>query len=111
MGTLAVVIAATIKTTKLVWPQEKLIPSILVFLGLSLFGSFCFFLWSLLRVYKWPFPVQSEGLPPPSEEVCEKTVFPFLPVIFLAVAVILNIDKWLYFYFRSMAEHRGTFSK
>ena len=40
------------------------------------------------------------------EEACELSIFPFLPAVFLAVAVILNIDKWLYFYFRIMVEYR-----
>jgi len=83
----------------------------LIFLSLSLLGSFAFFLWSLIRVYLWEFPQRIAGLPPSHEEVCEKTIFPFLPVIFLAVAVILNIDKWLYFYFRIMAEYKGGTSK
>jgi hypothetical protein len=111
LATLAVVVMATTKTTKLVWPQEKVIPAMLAFLCLSLLGSFAFFSWSLLRIYKWPFPARIEGAPPNPDEACELAIFPFLPVIFLAVAVILNIDKWLCFYFRIMAEHRGNASK
>jgi hypothetical protein len=95
-----------VKTVKLVWPQEKIIPVMLLFLSLSLLGSFAFFLWSLLRVYRWPYPSTNPDLVLP-EEACELTVIPFLPVIFLAVAVILNIDKWLYFYFRIDAEYRS----
>ena len=32
-------------------------------------------------------------------------------MIFLAVAVILNIDKWIYFYFRIMSEHKSLKQK
>ena len=49
--TFAGVIFALHKTVKLVWPKEKVIPVMLLFLSLSLLGSFSFFLWSLLRVY------------------------------------------------------------
>lgn len=104
------VMYAAYKTAKLVWPKEKVIPVMLVFLSLSLLGSFCFFLWSLLRVYQWPYPptVPDQVL---AQEACELSVFPFLPVIFLSVAVILNIDKWLYFYFRIIAEHKSLKNK
>lgn len=56
--TFIVVAIASYQTTKLAWPQEKIIPGMLILLSLSLLGSFSFFLWSLLRVYQWPFPVQ-----------------------------------------------------
>ena len=54
--TFVLVVIATVKTTKLVWPQDKIIPFMLALLSLSLLGSFSFFLWSLLRIYQWPFP-------------------------------------------------------
>lgn len=56
--TFCIVAIATYQTTKKAWPQEKIIPAMLTLLSLSLLGSFSFFLWSLLRVYQWPFPVQ-----------------------------------------------------
>ena len=104
--TLILFVIATVKATKLVWPQEKMIPTMLVFLCLSLFGSFAYFLWTLLRTYKYPFKSTVPVGPVYPEEACELSVFPFLPAVFLAVAVILNIDKWLYFYFRIMVEYR-----
>lgn len=39
--------------------------------------------------YPWPDPVSATAL-------CEITVFPYLPVIFLTCAVLLNINKWIY---------------
>jgi hypothetical protein len=95
-----------VKTIKLVWPSERIIPVMLLSLSLSLLGGFAYFLWSLLRVYVWPYPNLDPTVVYP-EQACELAVFPFLPVMFLAVAVILNIDKWLYFYFRIIAEHRS----
>lgn len=49
--TFLLMVVATVKASKLVGPQEKLIPFMLVFLCLSIMGSFAFFMWSLLRVY------------------------------------------------------------
>jgi hypothetical protein len=49
--TFLLMLFATIKASRLVWPQEKLIPFMLLFLCLSIMGSFAFFMWSLLRVY------------------------------------------------------------
>ena len=104
--TFCVFAVATCQTTKKAWPHEKIIPAMLALLTLSLLGSFSFFLWSLLRVYQWPFKQYVDQLN--QEQVCELSIFPFLPVFFLAMAVILNIDKWMYFYFRIMAEHQSS---
>jgi hypothetical protein len=98
--TLAGMIIVTHKAKQLVWPHEKIIPFMLIFLCLSLLGGFLYFSWSLIRVYSFPFPPGTEMS---HEQICEQTVFPFIPVFFLTIAVILNINKWIYFYIRVMA--------
>lgn len=50
-----------------------------------------FFSWSLYRVYSHPW--KSDDSP---TALCETTIFPYLPVIFLTCAVLLNINKWIY---------------
>jgi len=98
--TLAGMVKVTHKAKQLVWPHEKMIPFMLVFLCLSLLGGFTYFSWSLLRVYSYPFP---SGTEMSHEQICEQTAFPFIPVFFLTIAVILNINKWIYFYVRVIA--------
>ena len=50
-----------------------------------------FFSWSLIRMYSHPWQD-----PNSAGALCELTIFPYLPVIFLTCAVLLNINKWIY---------------
>lgn len=51
-----------------------------------------YFSWSNVREYSRPW----EGGEYTSEAMCEKTIYPYLPVNFLACAVLLNVNKWIY---------------
>ena len=81
----------TVKATRIVWHHDKVIPMMLVFLNLSLLGGTAFFSWSLIRVYSHPWKTENS-----SAEQCESTIFPYLPVVFLTCAVLLNVNKWVY---------------
>ena len=88
--TLVMMIMLTIKVTKLVWLQDKVVPFMLIFLNLSLVGGTMFFSWSNFRVYSKPISETSETF------ICEETIYPYLPVVFLTCAVFLNVNKWIY---------------
>ena len=88
--TLVMMVALTVKVTKLVWLQDKVVPFMLIFLNLSLVGGTMFFSWSNIRVYSRPIPDTSQTL------ICEETIYPYLPVVFLTCAVFLNVNKWIY---------------
>ena len=80
------------KATRLVWHSgEKVIPAMLVSLNLSLLGSTLFFSWNLYRVYSHPWPVNNS-----QTQLCEETIYPYLPVVFLTCAILLNVNKWIY---------------
>lgn len=49
-----------------------------------------FFSWSLYREYSYPIPQSSQAFR------CEETIYPYLPVVFLTCAVLLNVNKWIY---------------
>ena len=94
-----------VKVFQKVWLSDKVILLMLTFLMLSLLGKSsnirgfiglylggtAFFSLSNIRVYSHPWPIVDSP-----EEFCETTVFPYLPVVFLTCAVILNINKWIY---------------
>ena len=81
----------TVKAIRLVRDTDRVIPAMLIFLLLSLLGSTLFFSWSNYRVFANPWPDEYE-----KEAMCEKTILPFVPVIFLTCAVLLNVNKWIY---------------
>ena len=81
----------TVKAIRLVRDSDPVIPAMLIFLDLSLIGSMLFFSWSNYRVFANPWPDEYG-----TQAVCEKTVLPFVPVISLTCAVILNVNKWIY---------------
>ena len=58
---------------------------------IGLLGGTIFFSWSLIRTYGSPYSDEFSRT-----ERCELTVYPYLPVIFLTCAVLLNVNKWLY---------------
>lgn len=95
-----------LKVFQKVWLSDKVILLMLTFLMLSLLGKWtefiiiqlidrlggtAFFSWSNIRVYSHPWPITDSA-----DELCETTVFPYLPVVFLTCAVMLNINKWIY---------------
>ena len=88
--TLVMMVALTVKVTKLVWLQDKVVPFMLIFLNLSLVGGTLFFSWSNFRVYSRPISETSQTF------ICEETIYPYLPVVFLTCAVFLNVNKWIY---------------
>lgn len=88
--TFAVMIVLTVRVSKKVWDQDRVVPFMLIFLDLSLVGSTMFFSWSLIRVYSYPLPEDSYTF------ICEETIYPYLPVTFLTCAVLLNMNKWIY---------------
>jgi hypothetical protein len=91
----------TIRVTRFVWHQEKLIPCMLFSLSAASFFLVCYFVW-LVCIYAWPAWMCSYS--PPMDTVrgfaCSNTFFPNLPSFFLALSVILNLDKWIYFELR-----------
>ena len=49
-----------------------------------------FFSWSLIRVYSHPLPTGDHTF------TCEMTIYPYLPVVFLTCAIMINFNKWIY---------------
>lgn len=88
--TLVMMVVLTVKVTKLVWLQDKVVPFMLIFLNLSLVGGTMFFSWSNFRVYSRPISDTSQTF------ICEETIYPYAPVVFLTCAVFLNVNKWIY---------------
>jgi len=72
----------------------------LILLCLSCLASSAFFGWSLWRVYVDPY---GKEISDEKQARCERAVFPWLPVFFLTIAILLNINKWIYFNMRVVA--------
>ena len=95
---LTILIYMTVKVCKLVWPNEKAVPSMLVTLCTTLVSCIVYFL----------FLIESSNHPAwcceiTSSCVCWTSTTASLPAFFLAIAVILNLNVWVYFKLRTNA--------
>jgi len=83
-------IIVTIKVTKLVWINDKIIPIMLIFLILSILGEIIFF-------SKGAREARTDVY---NENECQGFLISVMPVFFFAMAVSLNLSKWIYFLLR-----------
>ena len=92
---LPIMVYMTIRVFRLVWPKEKVVPYMLVMLCITLVtlvGYFSFLIYNTNHA-EWNC-LASRG----HECVLETMVF--MPALCLANAVILNLNKWIYFKLR-----------
>ena len=92
---LPILVYMTVRVTGMVWENEKVVPLMLI--------TLCFTLLNLLLY--WSYVIYSTNHPEWScsdaiSYKCESSVFAYLPALFLANAVILNLNKWVYFKLR-----------
>ena len=92
---LPIMVYMTIKVFRLVWPKEKVVPFMLVMLCITLItlvGYFSFLIYNTNHV-EWHC-LGSRG------HECVSETMIFMPALCLANAVILNLNKWIYFKLR-----------
>jgi len=95
---LAVLLYTTYRVHKLVWANDKVIPMMLVMLNLATFSMIVYF---VLNVASDMYPEWACSLSP-SYLSCAAFIAS-APLFFLSIAVVLNINKWMYFHFRVIA--------
>ena len=92
---LPIMLYMTVKVFRLVWPNEKVVPMMLVMLCLTLvscigYYSFIIYSWNHTR---WNCEFGRE-------RNCLSYSFSYAPAFCLANSVILNLNKWIYFKLR-----------
>jgi subtilase family serine protease len=104
-GLFPVLVFLSNRVTKFVWHEEKIIPVMLFTLTTTTFFLIIYYLW-IIVVYAWP-EWGCAMLPPdggyPQTYACTTATIPNLPSFFLAIAVLLNVNKWIYFELRIFA--------
>lgn len=104
-GLLPVLVYMTNKVTRFVWHEEKVIPVMLFTLTITIFFLILYYLW-VIAVYAWPVWGCLPALNGTSYKLSytiTATYLPNLPALFLALAVLLNVNKWIYFELRIFA--------
>ena len=104
-GLLPVLVYMTNKVTKFVWHEEKVIPAMLFTLTTTTFFLILYYLW-IIAVYAWPAWAclrSDNGQNYLQSYACSAATIPNLPAFFLALAVLLNVNKWIYFELRIFA--------
>lgn len=104
-GLLPVLVYMTNKVTRFVWHEEKVIPLMLFTLTTTIFFLIIYYFW-IIVVYAWPtwtctFDITTGD--PLLSYTCSNAFIPNLPAFFLALAVLLNVNKWVYFELRIFA--------
>ena len=89
-----VLLYITITVVKKVWDTEKLIPLMLINLQLATLSFVVFFVEQMIELALFSGDV---------ENLCINTICLTLSTLFLGLAVLLNITKWIYFSMRIMA--------
>lgn len=97
--TVVVLFYIMVKVIQKVWDSDKIIPIMLANLQLAALCTGLFFLEQIVLIKNY------DGT---SENVCMTTIIPYCNTMFLAIAVILNINKWIYFTLRIMTKVRCT---
>ena len=85
------------KVIKKVGSSDKVIPTMLVMLQLSLLSCSVFFIDQCLTLLQY---VSSDQHAFVVYRACQVTITTTLTTLFLALAVLLNISKWIYFTLR-----------
>lgn len=105
-GLLPALLYMTVKLTKFLWQDEKIIPLMLIALSTTTLSLTLYYLW-IVCIYQWP---EWMCLTPNDTRytnvhsyVISNVLLPNFPALFLALAVILNVDKWIYFELRILA--------
>jgi len=83
-------ICITYKVTRLVWQGDKIIPLMLICLVLTLLSYIVFFAVLLLDVTMPDAAIHSNYC-------LAYNVIPIMPIMLFVFAVLLNINKWIYF--------------
>ncbi len=100
-----VLVYMTNKVTKFVWHEEKVIPAMLFTLTTTTFFLILYYLW-IIAVYAlpaWACLRSDNGQNYLQSYACSAATIPNLPAFFLALAVLLNVNKWIYFELRIFA--------
>lgn len=100
----ALLIIITVKVSKLVWSNDKIIPTMLILLTASLFSLALYY---ILLIVAFNRPEWACGTSRSS--FCSGYVLTELPAYFLALAGLMNINKWIYFLMRTRAFIRVGF--
>ena len=103
---LAKFIHFTAKILTLAWPNDKVFPLMLISLCASLVSVLAFWIYT---IYEVSYPIWScDGNP---MAMCSGSFVRILPSMFLAIGVILNLNKWVYFMLRIWAFIRVGFGE
>mmetsp|Transcript_12932 Transcript_12932/g.17406 ORF Transcript_12932/g.17406 Transcript_12932/m.17406 type:complete len:135 (+) Transcript_12932:124-528(+) len=94
--TFVVLLIIMIRVIRKVGSSDKIIPLMLAMLQLSALSCSIFFIDQCRTLRQ--VPKTEEDLVEPNS--CEAAIFTTLQTAFLALAVILNINKWIYFTLR-----------
>ena len=93
--TFCVLLYLTIFVIRSFWDSEKVIPLMLLNLQLAALASALFFIEQMIA-----FSLFANSPP----NYCLETIVIYLSTLFLGLAVLLNINKWIYFSMRIMAK-------
>jgi hypothetical protein len=93
--TFGVLLYLTIVVIRSFWETEKVIPLMLFNLQLAALASAAFFIEQMIALALFGGMIYNQ---------CMNTIVIFLSTLFLGLAVLLNINKWIYFSMRIMAK-------
>ena len=92
---LIIIFFISLKVTKMVWHGDKFLPLMLYCLQISLLGQILYYIFQIHIVKtNADCGIQSTAF------ICIDNFIPILPELFLAIAVGLNVSKWVYFLLR-----------
>ena len=92
---LPILVYMTVRVFRLVWPNEKVVPIMLVMLCITLITLIAYFSFLIYSTNRPEWQCSDS-----KEQKCVSGIFAFAPAICLANAVILNLNKWIYFKLR-----------
>ena len=95
---LAIFVYTTVRVSQKVWPNEKAVPLMLIALCITLLTMMGYYTFLIVDM-RHPGWFCSED----RSYFCAQSFFAQLPALCLANAIILNLNKWVYFYLRISA--------
>ena len=85
----------TVKIHKMIWNKDKIFPLMLIMLCFSLLGVGIFWMFTIVQVM-----IPNWACGHSRSIQCSGNIVATLPSFFLAIGVILNLNKWIYFALR-----------
>ena len=95
---LLLLVYVTVKLIKMVWPNEKVVILMLITLCMTMTTMIFYYSFLIIDMNHPSWFCNST-----KSYTCTSSFFSQMPAFFLAIAVILNLNKWIYFKLRISA--------